>query len=178
MTAADAEIQFCPRCGQALERRHTSGRLRPVCPNCDYIHFFDPKVAAAVLVEREGKVLLVRRVMSPEIGKWTTPGGFVDAGEDPRAAAARECLEETGLSVEVAGLLDVLFTNEHPRSADIVIFYRAAVVGGQLKAADDADVAVFFGPDDLPEIAFGTTRRILEEWARRVAPQIQADDRA
>ena len=162
----DSEIKFCPRCGHALERREAAGRARPVCPNCNYIHFFDPKVAAATLIERDGEILLVRRVMNPEKGKWTTPGGFVDAGEDPRAAALRECLEETGLQVEIVELLDVLFTDEHPKSANIVIFYRARVVGGELQAQDDADMLGFFKPDELPEIAFGTTREMLRQWMK------------
>ena len=63
------------------------------------IHFFDPKVAAAVLVERDGHVLLVRRVGEPFRGLWTLPAGFINSGDDPAEAAARERLEETGLSV-------------------------------------------------------------------------------
>jgi len=54
-------------------------------------------VAVAVLIERDGKVLLVRRANTPQKGMWTLPAGFVDAGEDPAQAAERECLEETGL---------------------------------------------------------------------------------
>ncbi|MBI3359791.1 MAG: NUDIX hydrolase [Chloroflexi bacterium] len=164
--ADETEVKFCIRCGTALELRESLGRVRPVCPSCGHIHFFDPKVAAAVLIEREGKVLLVRRVMNPEQGKWTVPGGFVDAGEDPREAAKRECLEETGLSVEITDLLDVLFTREHPRSANMVIFYRGRVTGGELQASDDADLVGFFGADELPEIAFGTTRVMLDRWGR------------
>lgn len=159
-----SEIKFCVRCGTALEMRESLGRLRPVCPSCGYIHFFDPKVAAVVLIEREGKVLLVRRVMNPQQGKWTVPGGFVDAGEDPRRAAARECLEETGLEVEIGELLDVLFSQEHPRGASMIIVYRGNIAGGELRASDDADRAGFFGPDELPELAFESTRVMINKW--------------
>jgi ADP-ribose pyrophosphatase YjhB (NUDIX family) len=89
----------------------------------------------------------------------------VDAGEDPRLAAARECLEETGLDVEIGDLLDALFSSEHPRSASIILAYRGRVRGGELRAGDDADDIGFFGPDELPELAFETTRRIFARWS-------------
>jgi len=85
----------------------------------------------------------------------------VDAGEDPARAAERECLEETGLQVQIVELLDVLFGQEHPRGAHIIIFYRAEIIGGTLKANDDVDRSGFFKRDHLPPLAFSTTERIL-----------------
>ena len=73
-----AEINFCIRCGHTLEMRQAFGRLRPVCPTCGRIHFIDPKVAVGVVIEREGKILLIRRANPPEQGKWSFPAGFVD----------------------------------------------------------------------------------------------------
>jgi 8-oxo-dGTP diphosphatase len=137
------------------------GRQRAVCPNCGWIHFADPKVAAAVLLEQDGRVLLVRRVNEPFRGMWTLPAGFVDADEDPRRAAERECLEETGLTVHVSAVLDVIAGREHPRGADFVIVYRGEVVSGELQAADDADQAGWFGRDALPELAFRATEVVL-----------------
>ncbi len=156
---------YCIECGTQMEPRFAFGRHRPVCPACGHVDFRDPKVAAAVLVEQDGRVLLVRRVNDPQQGKWSLPAGFVDAEEDPAAAAARECREETGLTVEVRGLVDVLFGREHPRGASIVIVYRAAVQGGSLRAGDDADGAAFFRSRELPDLAFDATRRVLDRWA-------------
>ncbi len=156
------EIRFCPQCGIRTELQERFGELRPVCPNCGWIHFDDPKVAAAVLVvDDTGRVLLTRRVNPPHQGSWTLPAGFVNAGEDPARAAARECLEETGLVVEITGLLDVIAGKEHDRGADFIIVYSARVTGGRLQAGDDADRAAFFDPNALPPLAFETTRRAL-----------------
>jgi 8-oxo-dGTP diphosphatase len=132
-----------------------------MCPNCEWVHFEDPKVAAAVLVERNGKVLLTRRINEPERGCWSLPAGFVNAYEDPARAAQRECLEETGLQVEITCLLDVLSGREHPRGADIFIVYSARIIGGELAAGDDADVVGFFSREQLPPLAFSTTRKVL-----------------
>ncbi len=137
------------------------GRLRPVCPSCGWVYFADPKVAAAVLVEKDGRVLLVRRINEPFRGLWTLPAGFVDAGEDPKAAAERECLEETGLVVHATGVLDIIPGREHPRGADFVIVYRGEVLSGDLQAGDDADQAGWFGLDALPELAFRATKAVL-----------------
>jgi ADP-ribose pyrophosphatase YjhB (NUDIX family) len=155
------EIYFCSQCGTHLTRAIRFGRLRPVCPSCDWVYFADPKVAAATLIERDNTVLLVRRANVPAQGLWTLPAGFIDAGEDPIEAAERECFEETGLNVRVTGLLDVLSGQEHPRGAHIVIFYRAEVLSGILSPGDDVDRASFFSRDQLPPLAFTTTQRIL-----------------
>jgi ADP-ribose pyrophosphatase YjhB (NUDIX family) len=158
------KVEFCPACGTRVETGQAFGRLRPLCPNCGRVHFQDPKVAAAALVVRDGRVLLVRRVNVPERGKWTLPAGFVDFDEDPRKAAKRECEEETGLTVRITGLEDVIYGQEHPRGANIVIVYRAEIEAGDLHAYDDADAVDFFGPDELPPLAFQATRSVLERW--------------
>jgi len=159
--SVEAEVKFCQRCGAPMTWQDRFGRQRPICPRCDWVYFPDPKVAAAALIERDGQVLLVRRVNDPERGKWTLPAGFVDAGEDPAQAAARECLEETGLLVRVDCLLNVLFGLEHPRGAHIIIFYRAEIISGTPTPGDDVDRVAFFSREQLPELAFETTRKIL-----------------
>jgi ADP-ribose pyrophosphatase YjhB (NUDIX family) len=138
--------------------------VRRFCPACGSIVFREHKVAAGVLVEHGGKVLLVRRRMRPGQGLWTFPAGFVDFDEDPAEAAVRECREETGLEVELSGLLDLIAGREHERGADIVVVYRARLVGGKPRAADDVDRVAFFGPDELPPLAFRATRAALDKW--------------
>ena len=158
------EVQFCPKCGTATRLELRFGQQRPVCPGCGFIYFADPKVAVAVLVTRDAQVLLVRRAGEPFRGLWTLPAGFVNAGEDPAAAAARECAEETALQVQITGILDIHSGREHPRGSDFIIFYRGMVTGGSLQAGDDADAAQWFGRDQLPELAFKSTRIILGEF--------------
>jgi 8-oxo-dGTP diphosphatase len=154
---------FCPNCGKPLTRKLSFGAERPVCSSCGWIYFKDPKVAAAVLVEKDHKVLLVQRNNEPYQGFWSLPAGFVDGGEDPARAAERECLEETGLIVHVDSLLTVLGEKEHPRGSDILIIYRATISGGNLHAGDDAGQAAFFPRQQLPPLAFHSTQKILNE---------------
>ncbi len=156
-------ILFCPRCGTAVQVEFHYGQQRPVCPACAWMHFADPKVAAAVLVERNGRILLVQRANDPYKGLWTLPAGFVNAGEDPAAAAARECLEETGLTVYITGIIDIVAGREHSRGSDFVIFYRGNAAEGEAHAADDASDVGWFEPGNLPELAFKSTTHILTQ---------------
>jgi 8-oxo-dGTP diphosphatase len=164
--ARESQVKFCPRCGTPITLEERFGKIHPVCPQCEWIHFDDPKVAAAVLVKQDDRILLVRRVNEPYRGLWTLPAGFVDAGEDPARAAERECLEETGLSVRVMRVLDVIAGKEHERGADFVILYQAEVLSGVLSPDDDADAAEWFDARALPPLAFSATQKAITLFAR------------
>ncbi len=162
---------YCPYCRTELDDRFIFGRTRRVCPACGFVHFVDPKVGVAALVEYDGKVLLVRRAIPPAAGAWCLPSGFMEQDEDPAEAAVRECLEETGLQVRITELLHVGRYQHDPRGAGVIIFYRAQVVGGQLSSGDDADEACFFAPQDIPrDIAFPSNKEILSRWRQGKLP--------
>lgn len=156
---------FCLLCGTALEQQHRAGALRPVCPQCGHIVFFDPKVAVVIYVEQDSKILLIKRAVDPGKGRWAFVAGFVDAGEDPKEAARREFREETGLDIAITHLLDVFArSTDDGGTADIIIAYAARITGGTLQALDDAEAVAWFGADELPELVFATTGILVERW--------------
>lgn len=157
---------FCPTCGSSLEDVHKFGALRRVCPACGYVHFNDPKVAVVTFITQENRVLLVKRGVEPEAGKWALPAGYVDYGEDPRETAFRETREETGLEIAIIGLFDVMFYRGN--NAVIVIIYEGQAIGGQLQAGDDAIEARWFTPVELPELAFESTHAVIVAWIERL----------
>lgn len=142
----------CPACGGLLQ---PVGRAQQ-CATCERLHYRDPKVGVGVVVYDESSaLLLVRRRFNPARGLWALPAGFVDADEDPRAAAARECLEETGLIVDVGAVLDV---HASPGGqASFFLTFHATMTGGMLVPGDDADDAGYFPLDGLPPLAFAST---------------------
>ncbi len=156
------EYKFCPHCGTPTIEKEVYGKDRAACPSCKWVHFEDPKVAAAVVIQKNDSILLARRIFSPNKGDWTLPAGFVDAREKPEDAAIREAMEETGLVVKIKGLRQIISGREHDRGADIVIVYDAEVIGGELKAGDDADEVAFFPLDQLPAIAFLATKKAID----------------
>jgi len=166
------EILFCHRCGTRLEERFLHGRLRPVCPACGLIVFMDPKVGAGVVIEDNGRVVLIRRAMEPKQGWWALPSGFVEHDETTEEAAIREAKEETGLIVEIDGLLGVYSFYSDPygsesRGRGVLVLYAAHTVGGTLQAGDDAAEVALFTPQEIPpDIAFETHQKALADWRR------------
>lgn len=154
---------YCPTCGNGLARQRHSGRERPYCPRCETPIYFDPKVAVVVFIERNDKVLLIRRAVDPGKGKWALPAGFVDYDEAPKDAAARETLEETSLHVRIDKLLAV-FPRKDDGLADIVIAYSASILSGEACAGDDADEVGWFSRDSLPTLVFYPSITLAAKW--------------
>lgn len=155
------DTNYCQRCGHALEQRDFEGKPRPTCPSCGLIVFLDPKVAVVVLVSDGDRLLFVQRGAEPQIGKWCFPGGYVDRGEEVESAARREVREETGLDVEITGLIGVYSLPSNPV---IVIAYSGRVRGGKLVAGTDAEDANWFEVETLPDLAFPHNVKIIEDW--------------
>jgi len=84
--------RFCPRCGGVLERRllKRGEPERPVCTQCGFVFYIDPKIAVGTIIDAGGALVLVRRAIEPGYGKWVFPGGYVDRGEPLIDAAVRE----------------------------------------------------------------------------------------
>jgi ADP-ribose pyrophosphatase YjhB (NUDIX family)/predicted GNAT family N-acyltransferase len=99
----------------------------------------------------------------PGHGRWGLPAGYVEADESAEEAAVRETWEETGLRVEIEGLLDA-FSYGSERDRGVLMIYSARLISGELIAGDDALDADWFGPDELPDIAFRTHRDVLRQW--------------
>ncbi len=154
-------IRFCELCGQGLVDRTIDGKPRRHCDECGHTVFLDPKVAAVVLALVDGKLVMVKRGMEPQIGRWAFPSGFVDRGETVEDAAVREFKEETGLDARLERLIGVYSATGSPV---VLVVYKAEVVGGTLQAGYDAADAALFDPDGLPDLPFPHDEQILADW--------------
>jgi 8-oxo-dGTP diphosphatase len=153
--------KYCPSCATPLEVRQVADAQRPVCPKCGRVIYYDPKVAAISIIQREGKILMVRRAGEPGYGLWSMPGGYVDRGEVVEEAAAREVREETGLIVQIERLIGLFSEAAYPV---MVAAYTAREIGGYLEAGPEALEVGFFAWDDLPPLAFPRDQLIIGRW--------------
>ena len=134
------------------------------CPRCGYPVkvYKNPVPTVDIIITIDDKIVLVRRKNEP-FG-WAIPGGFIDFGESAETAAVREAKEETGLDVELTGLLGVYSDPERdPRTHTISTVFLAKAQGTP-KADDDALDIGLFNKDNLPEEIVFDHKKILEDF--------------
>jgi ADP-ribose pyrophosphatase YjhB (NUDIX family)/predicted RNA-binding Zn-ribbon protein involved in translation (DUF1610 family) len=161
--------RYCQTCGHELIERHIEAerRRRFVCEGCGFIHYMNPRVIAAVIVEHGGRVLLQQRAMEPGMGLWTFPGGFLEIGETPAEGAIRETKEEVALDVVLGPLLGVY---ARPQVGIVMVVYEGTSTTDAAYVADHESLAVRWCEADAipwPELAFDTTEQALRDWVAR-----------
>jgi ADP-ribose pyrophosphatase YjhB (NUDIX family) len=161
-------MKYCSGCGTALETRMIE-RQRKFCPLCQRVHYAGLKVGAGALIERNGCLLLMQRTMSMFQGSWNIPAGYVEVDEHPLEAVVRETYEETGLRVEVKGLVDIYFFSNDPRGNGILIVYECKPVGGELQATEESINPTYFPAEDIPKnLAGGGHIQAVGAWKKRM----------
>jgi 8-oxo-dGTP diphosphatase len=110
----------------------------------------------AVVID-DSKVLLVRRGQEPLKGEWSLPGGALELGETLQQGVVREVLEETGLTVVPAGIVEVLdrITQDdlsgQVRYHYVLVDFLCRVTGGTLCSGSDAEEARWVTQEELHE---------------------------
>lgn len=120
--------------------------------------------AAAVVTDDAGRILLQRRTDS---GLWALPGGGMEMTDSLPGTAMREVKEETGLEVEITGLVGtytdprhvIAYSDGEVRRQFAVVF-TAQVVGGTLAISDESAELRFVSPDDLDALPMHHTQRL------------------
>ena len=163
--------RFCSRCAQPLAVRilKPGEPERPVCDACGHVVYLDPKVAVGTIIRGvKSKIVLLRRAIEPGYGKWVFPGGYVDRGEELRAAAQREAWEEARLRIHIDGLINVY---SYPGWVPVIIVYAATHVSGVVATDEESLDARWFSEADIPwqELAFPSTTEGLRDYFRRTS---------
>ena len=159
----------CPRCGAEVEP--LDGGASVHCEACGFRHYATSKpTASGLVVDDRGRILLARRAIEPDHGKWDLPGGFLDEGEDPRDALRRELLEETSLEVEPTRFFDVVvdrYGDGDDAQHTLNLYWVCRVLDGEPTPADDVAELRWFGRGELPpsdELAFRNNAAVLSRW--------------
>ena len=162
---AEKTYRYCPRCGAELVEKTVDHNKRKVCPVCKYVFYHNPAPAAGVVIEKDGKILLVKRKYEPYKGDWCLSAGFMEYDESPEQCAVRETKEELSVDVKLDGLYGVYSGKDDPRTHAVLIMYWAKIIGGKLRPGDDAEEIKFFAKNKVPDnIAFLAHRQIIKEF--------------
>lgn len=113
-----------------------------------------------IVTNPDGKVLLLEHLLRPASG-WGIPGGFIDAGEQPAAAARRELHEETGIELENLRMLRVRTVGRH-----IEILFRADSRDRAKVKSREIKSLGWFGPAEMPPEMSAVQKSIVEKVLR------------
>jgi ADP-ribose pyrophosphatase YjhB (NUDIX family) len=143
---------------------------RVECPACGFRNYASSKpTSSALCVDDEGRVLLSRRGIPPDEGRWDFPGGFLEEGEHPLEGARRELKEEAGVEIELLDLVGIWmdrYGSDGSGAATLNLYWTACIVAGDPEPADDVAELRWFAPDEIPyeELAFGHLDQVLAAW--------------
>lgn len=158
-------MSFCIKCGHATQTAIPAGdtHYREVCPNCNHIHYENPKIIVGALAIWQDKVLLCRRAIEPRYGLWTLPAGFMELQETMEQGAARETWEEAEGHVTI----DHLYCSYNiPKIGQIYMLFKGQLEDGEFGAGDESLECALFDEADIPwdSLAFPSIYRTLKHY--------------
>lgn len=158
-------MNFCSNCGNQVTQQIPEGdnRLRFVCNHCNTVHYQNPLVIAGVLPEYKQQILLCKRAIDPQKGRWTLPAGFLENDESTLDGALRECFEEANAKVlhpTLYALYDIPYINQ------VYVFYRAQLKNEEFGPSNESTEVALFNEEDIPwdELAFPVVRAVLKRF--------------
>ncbi len=126
--------------------------------------------AGAFVRDDVGRILLIRR---DDNGNWSMPGGAMDPGESLTACAVRETLEETGISIEVTGLVGIWtdprhrieYTSDGEVRQEFTIIYAGRYLAGDPTPSAESTHVEWVSPEIVPALQMDRSQRIRIDWA-------------
>ena len=158
-------MKFCSNCGNQVTHQIPDGdnRLRFVCNHCNTVHYQNPLVIVGVLPEYQQQILLCKRAIEPQKGRWTLPAGFLENDESTLDGALRECFEEANAKVidpELYALYDIPYINQ------VYVFYRATLANNEFGPSSESTEVALFSEQDIPwnKLAFPVVKAVLKRY--------------
>ena len=166
---ATEPYRFCPADGTKLGEPRASGGVS--CPLCGRSWYRNSSPAVEAAIVEGDRVLVTVRGIEPEKGRMDLPGGFVEVGEPPRDALAREAREELGVEVEVEERPMLLAVHTYGADGEYVlaIGFRARIISGEPSPADDVAEIRWVSEDEIDALDFAW------EHDRRIARRALGD---
>lgn len=158
-------MNYCSTCGNpvALTIPDNDSRQRHVCQACDRVYYQNPNVITGCLATLDGKVLLCRRAIAPQIGYWTLPAGFLENGETTEQGAIRETWEEARASVALHQLYGVFNV---PHINQVYMVYRGQLLNTTIASGPESLEVQLFDEANIPwdQLAFSVVESTLKQY--------------
>ncbi len=158
-------MKFCSECGNSVAQCVPTGdnRLRHVCVSCDTVHYQNPKMVVGTLPVWEDKILLCRRAIEPQYGKWTLPAGFMENEETTVQGALRETVEEAGARIEIQQLFTLC---NLPHISQVYLIFRARLLSLDFAPGEESLEVRLFEEPEIPwdDLAFLTVEYSLRQF--------------
>lgn len=168
-----AAYKFCLKCGGTVDQHESNTKLFP-CNQCGYRFYNNPGLAVSALIfDKKGRLLLIKRGINPGKGLWDLPGGFVDPGERVENALEREVMEELSVGIvsyEFVTSIADRYVYDDVNEYTVAIVFKIEVESlSELKAADDAEEYRFFELSVISKemLAFEKVLGLVEERLRK-----------
>lgn len=125
-----------------------------------------PKVGIGVIVVRDGKILLGKRIAGHGSGTYSLPGGHLEFGETFEETATREVAEETGLrNITVKGLISVSNDIAYDKHYVTLCILTESTEGTPYPAEPDkCQNWAWYDPTGLPDNIFIPSKKAIENW--------------
>jgi len=120
-------------------------------------------VVVCVVRDKEGKILVAKRNLTPGKNKWALPGGFIELDETPETACLRELKEETGLKGKIKELIGIYIQKTRYYGSLLIIGYEVSISKNILSLNSELKDAKFFSKEEIPFIPFSSHRKMIEE---------------
>ena len=151
------KIIYCPLCRGSFESKkiEPDEDLRLVCFDCGYVHYQNPTPTVLAIIEKKGKLLLVKRQRDPYKDYWDLPGGFLEIGQNLEEALRAEIREELGVGMKSATYFKSsvsFYKTKHGVENIVGVAFKVKVDSHDFMPGSDALEVLFFEKDNLPQI--------------------------
>ena len=147
----NSDAKFCALCGATLIKilPENDHRERLACSKCHQVAYENPKILVSCIASWQEKVLWMKRATEPQKGYWAQPSGFMEQGETPEQAAARELYEETG-AIIAPDRLHLFVVGSLPEISEVYLVYRAELTDQNFGPSDEAEQVALYAEEDAP----------------------------
>jgi len=158
-------MNYCSNCGSDnLEYKipKDDHRKRIVCEDCGFIFYDNPQIVVGSIPVYNAKILLAKRGIEPQKGKWNIPAGFLEKGESIEDGAKRETIEETACEIEKMSVQSFYYSKSH----HLYVFYISILKSNHFETNFESPEIKFFSEDEIPwnDLAFESNVYALKKY--------------